>query len=63
MKIIEETNYMINVPTNPEELAVLLDNFAGDWQAVLEFINNIAIRQSIVFNSKEVSEIMRKKYE
>jgi len=63
MNILESTQYIITIPTDSEELATLLDNHAGDWGEVLQFLEGLALSQGIVFKRREVAEIMRKKYE
>lgn len=63
MNILESTQYIITIPTDSEELATLLDNHAGDWGEVLQFLEGLANTQGIVFKRREVAEIMRKKYE
>lgn len=63
MNILESTQYIITIPTDSEELATLLDNHAGDWGEVLQFLEGLAHSQGIVIKGREVGEIMRKKYE
>ena len=63
MNILESTQYIITIPTDSEELATLLENHAGDWAPVLDFLDDVSASQGIVINRREVAEIMRKKYE
>lgn len=63
MNILEGTQYIITIPTDSEELANLLDKYAGDWSAVLEFIDSVSTAQGVIINRREVAELMRKMYE
>lgn len=63
MNILEGTQYIITIPTDSEELANLLDKYAGDWPAVLEFIDSVSTAQGVIINQREVAELMRKMYE
>lgn len=62
-QILDSVRYMIVIPIDSEEVATLLENHAMDWGAVLNFLDSIARKQNLVFNKREVAEIMRKKYE
>lgn len=57
------TNYMIDIPSNPEELATLLDNYALDWGTVLVFLDRVATKRGIHLDSAKICEIMKRKYE
>ncbi len=59
---ILETHYMIDIPTSPEELATLLDNYALDWGTTLSFFANVAKSRGIVLDVNKVCEIMTRKY-
>ena len=59
---ILETAYMVDIPTNPEELATLLDNYAGDWGTVLGFMAKVARSRGIILDVDAVSKLMMKKY-
>lgn len=61
--ILESTAYILTIPTDSEELATLLENHAGDWAPVLSFFESLAHSRCIALKSREVAEIMRKKYE
>lgn len=63
MKILESFDYMITIPASSEEIATLLENYAGDWSEVLPFLAGVAESQGIVIKSTEIAEIMRRKYE
>ena len=63
MNILEGTQYIITLPTDSDELARLLDNYANDWTIVLDFIDTVSKRQGVIINRKEVAEKMRKMYE
>lgn len=63
MNILEGTQYIITLPTDSDELARLLDNYAQDWAIVLDFIDTVSKRQGVIINRKEVAEKMRKMYE
>lgn len=63
MNILEGTQYIITLPTDSDELATLLDNYANDWTIVLDFIDTVSKRQGVIINRKEVAEKMRKMYE
>lgn len=62
MNILEGTQYIISLPTDSEDLASILDDYASDWVEALEFLNNYATSQGIVINKREVAEIMARKY-
>ncbi len=59
---ILETHYMIDIPTSPEELATLLDNYALDWGTTLSFFANVANSRGITLDVSKVCEIMTRKY-
>lgn len=63
MNILEGTQYIITLPTDSDELATLLDNYANDWTIVLDFIDTVSKRQGVIINRKEVAEKVRKMYE
>lgn len=63
MNILEGTQYIITIPTDSDELATLLDNYANDWTIVLDFIDTVSKRQGVIINRKEVAEKVRKMYE
>lgn len=63
MNILDSTQYIITIPTNSEELANLIDNYAHDWSPVLDFFDSVSKSQGITINKREVAEILRKKYE
>lgn len=56
------TDYMLDIPTNPEELATMLDNYALDWGTVLNFLDTVATRRGITLDTEKVCEIMKSKY-
>jgi len=59
---ILETAYMVDIPTSPEELATLLDNYAIDWGTVLGFLAKVARSRGIILDVDTVSKLMMKKY-
>ena len=59
---ILETAYMVDIPTSPEELATLLDNYARDWGTVLGFLAKVARSRGIILDVDTVSKLMMKKY-
>lgn len=59
---ILESHYMIDIPTSPEELARLLDNYALDWGTVLDFLYIVSIKRGITLDKNKVCEIMKSKY-
>lgn len=63
MNILEGTQYIITLPTDSEELAKLLDTYAGDWPAVLDFLEAVSNAQGVVIKRREVAEMMRKMYD
>lgn len=63
MNILEGTQYIITLPTDSDELATLLDNYANDRTIVLDFIDTVSKRQGVIINRKEVAEKVRKMYE
>lgn len=56
------TDYKLDIPTNPEELATMLDNYALDWGVVLDFLDTVATRRGITLDRGEVCRIMKDKY-
>lgn len=62
-KILESVDYMITIPTSSEDVATLLENYAGDWAEVLSFLDRVSKSQGIVIKQKEIAGIMRRKYE
>lgn len=61
-KILDSVDYVLDIPTNPEELATLLDSYALDWGTVLNFIDAVATRRGISIDRERVCEIMIRKY-
>ena len=59
---ILETAYMVDIPTSPEELATLFDNYAIDWGTVLGFLDKVARSRGIILDVDTVSKLMMKKY-
>jgi len=59
---ILESFYMIDIPTNPEELATFLDNYTEDWGVTLSFLAKVAGSRGTHLDIDTVSKIMRKKY-
>ena len=59
---ILESFYMIDIPTNPEELATLLDNYALDWGTTLSFLSSVARSRGMIIDVDTVSSIMKRKY-
>ena len=59
---ILEIFYMIDIPTNPEELATLLDSYALDWGTTLSFLAKVAATRGVVLDIDTVAKIMRNKY-
>lgn len=62
MNILEGTQYIITLPTDSDELATLLDNYANDWTIVLDFIDTVATKRGVTLDVREVSRIMKRKY-
>lgn len=56
------SEYIIDIPTNPEELATMLDNYAQDWGMVLNFLDTVATRRGITLDVEAVCRIMKRKY-
>lgn len=48
--------------TNPTEVAAMLDEYAGDWRIVLEFLDAVAKKSGITFYRNAVVKIMKDKY-
>lgn len=53
---------MIDIPTNPEELATLLDNYALDWGTTLNLLASVAKKRGVVLDVDTVSKLMQQKY-
>ena len=51
---------LLMLPTNPEELAVLLDTYSTDWWEVLSFLDRVAEWKGIVIDKTEVIAQMMK---
>lgn len=62
MNILDSTQYIITIPTDPEELATLLDNCAHDWGVVLNFLATVSNRNGIQLEVGTISRIMIDKY-
>lgn len=60
MLVVSE--YLIDIPTNPEELATLLDNYALDWGTVLNFLDTVATKRGIMLDVEAICRIMKRKY-
>ncbi len=58
---ILESHYMIDIPTDPELLASMLDANARDWAEVLHFLDTVSQRRGIILETHKVVEIMKRK--
>lgn len=56
MHILESNFYMIDIPTDPDELAMLLDLYSRDWEENLHFLSNVAKRKGIVLDVELIRE-------
>lgn len=56
-------NQKIVLPSNPKELAVLLDKCANDWKAVLSFLYEVSLMDGNMLDVNKVSYEMKKLYE
>ena len=61
MFTILENHYMIDIPTDPELLASMLDANARDWAEVLHFLDTVSRRRGITLETQKVVEIMKRK--
>ncbi len=59
--ILENVN-LIDLPTDPISVASLLDKYATDWEATLDFLCNFSKAKGIEIQRKEVIEILSEKY-
>lgn len=53
---ILNTSPLIQIPTDPDELAVLLDTYSRDWAENLLFLSNLAKKFGIPLDTVSVSE-------
>jgi len=53
-QILESVNYMIEIPTDPKELAILLDNYSRDAVETLGFLEKLAKARGITLDSRAV---------
>lgn len=53
---------LLNLPTDPEELATLLEVYAKDWSLVLDFLGKMAVRHGIILEVSKVRQIMTERY-
>lgn len=51
--------YMIDVPTNSEDLANLIYNNSYDWAVVLDFFDQVAKKRGIIIKTLEVADMIR----
>ena len=59
MAHILENIYMIDIPTNSEDLATLIYNNSYDWAVVLDFFDQVAKKRGIVIKTLEVADMIR----
>lgn len=52
---ISESDPMLYIPTDPKELAQLLDIYATDWVATLDFFCGLAKSRGIIIIREEVN--------
>lgn len=62
MNMLDSNSHLIIIPTDPKELAVLLDTYAQDWGMVLNFLEGIAHKSGIPLETDSVSKIMTVQY-
>jgi hypothetical protein len=62
MKILQSVDYKIEVPTDVEELATLLDNYSPDWAMTLDFLCKVGERQGIHIDRRAVMHKMTEIY-
>lgn len=62
MNVLDGNQHLIIIPTDPKELASLLDNYAQDWSTVLNFLEEIAHKSGISLETDSVSKIMTVQY-
>jgi len=60
--MLVESNYLIQIPTDSQELASLLWNYSTDWAEALEFVDRYCKSQGIVIKKQEVIEIIKTQY-
>lgn len=59
--ILENVN-LIDLPTDPISVAKLLDKYATDWEATLDFLCNFSKSRGFEIERKEVIKILSEKY-
>ena len=59
---ILENHYMIDIPTEPQELATLLDNYSTDAFETLGFLEKLAKSRGIVLDSRAVWAELTKRW-
>jgi hypothetical protein len=57
--VILDSYRLIDIPTDSEELAMLLYTHARDWAECLNFISCVAMSRGIVIKQDEVAEIVK----
>lgn len=53
---------VINIPSNPQDVAAMLDNYSGDWFEALKFLAGIADEQGVHFDKSAVTKMLARKY-
>lgn len=61
--MLESTRHVMSIPTDPEELATMLDSYALDWAVVLHFLDSVSSANGITIDTVAVRKIMLQKFE
>ena len=56
---ILENHYMIDIPTETEDLALLIYHNSYDWAVCLDWIDTVAKKRGIIIKTLEVAERIR----
>jgi hypothetical protein len=52
----------ISIPSNPQAVAEMLDNYSGDWFEALKFLAGVADEQGVYFDKSAVTKMLASKY-
>ena len=63
MSKILDIPYTISIPTDPQELATMLDLYSNDWATVLQFLSNVAHKQEVELDTIRVAQLIIEGYE
>lgn len=62
MNIVEKTEPILTIPTDPHSVRHLLANFSDDWQEDLKFLARLADIQGVYFEEQTIRNMMLNLY-